>query len=317
MSAHAEQEEAFRSLIKQQEAAQGELAERARLERLRNQLIAKAQSLAEAEAELRELLSVRRDFSDQLSELRDERFAIRQRIAARINAALNPPIRVSVEQAGNHQTYCKAIEDALRPARMRHGQVAERLSAALMPSDLVQAVRDNDAETLIRAGLNADQSQKALVALGDPQLLLDIEVVELADLPKIELKDGEHYKDSTALSTGQKCTVILPILLLDNDNPLLVDQPEDNLDNRFICETIVKAIRATKERRQLVFVTHNPNIPVLGDAGRVFVLDSDGSRAWVKAEGSVDECRDEIVTLLEGGHDAFRQRQERYARTEA
>jgi ABC-type lipoprotein export system ATPase subunit len=313
VSAHVEQEEAFRSLMKKQEAAQGQVAERSRLERLRNQLLAKAQSLADAEVELAELRSVRRGLLDQLSELRDERFAIREQVAARINAALNPPIRVSVEQAGNHQEYCKAIEDALKPARMRHGQVAERLSAALMPSDLVQAVRGNDAEPLIRAGINADQAQKALVAMGDPKLLLDIEAVELADLPKIELKDGEHYKDSTALSTGQKCTVILPVLLLDNDNPLLVDQPEDNLDNRFICETIVKAILATKQRRQLVFVTHNPNIPVLGDAGRVFVLDSDGSRAWVKAEGSVDECREEIVTLLEGGREAFLQRQVRYA----
>jgi ABC-type lipoprotein export system ATPase subunit len=100
--------------------------------------------------------------------------------------------------------------------------------------------------------------------------------------------------------------------LLESDNPLLVDQPEDNLDNRFIYETIVSSIRSIKQRRQLVFVTHNPNIPVLGDAERVFVLRSDGETAKVVKQGSVDECKDEIVTLLEGGAEAFQARQQRY-----
>lgn len=60
-----------------------------------------------------------------------------------------------------------------------------------------------------------------------------------------------------------------------------------------------------KTRRQMIFVTHNPNIPVLGDAERVFVLDSCGDQARKAAEGTVDECKKDIVTLLEGGEDAF------------
>ena len=138
--------------------------------------------------------------------------------------------------------------------------------------------------------------------------------VNKIDLPRIELKDGQEYKDSAALSTGQKCTTILPILLLDSHNPLLVDQPEDNLDNRFIFECVVNSIRNVKSRRQLIFVTHNPNIPVLGDAERVFVLESDGTSGRKANEGTVDECKDDIVTLLEGGQEAFEQRQQRYAR---
>jgi len=101
--------------------------------------------------------------------------------------------------------------------------------------------------------------------------------------------------------------------LLDSDNPLLVDQPEDNLDNRFIFETVVDSLRKVKTRRQLIFVTHNPNIPVLGDAERVFVLDSDGTASRTVNEGTVDECKQDIVTLLEGGEDAFKARKNRYA----
>ena len=64
---------------------------------------------------------------------------------------------------------------------------------------------------------------------GSPAVLYELETIELLDLPRIELKDGDTYKDSLSVSTGQKCTAILPILLLDSDTPLLVDQPEDNL----------------------------------------------------------------------------------------
>jgi ABC-type protease/lipase transport system fused ATPase/permease subunit len=94
---------------------------------------------------------------------------------------------------------------------------------------------------------------------------------------------------------------------------LLVDQPEDNLDNRFISEAVVEAILKMKSRRQMIFVTHNPNIPVLGDAERVFVLDSDGAMARKANEGTVDECKREIVNLLEGGENAFKVRKCRYA----
>jgi len=107
------------------------------------------------------------------------------------------------------------------------------------------------------------------MALSGIQRVFDIEIVELLDLPRIELLDGDAYKDSTMLSTGQKCTTILPILLLESESPLLIDQPEDNLDNRFIYETVVKSVSEMKAKRQLLFVTHNPNIPVLGDAEKV------------------------------------------------
>lgn len=147
-----------------------------------------------------------------------------------------------------------------------------------------------------------------LIALAEPEVLF-----ELYDLPRIELKDGADYKDAATLSTGQKCTTIPPILLLDSDHPLLIDQPEGNLDNRFIFETVVESLRNVKRRRQLIFVTHNPNIPVLGDAESVTVLESDGAHSRKLNQGTVQECKGEIVTLLEGGEQAFKQRQERYA----
>jgi len=181
------------------------------------------------------------------------------------------------------------------------------------PAELAEAIKQRDTQSLVeKAELNADQADKVMAALAGSQVLFDLETVELIDLPKIELNDNGTFKETSSLSTGQKCTTILPILLMDSENPLLIDQPEDNLDNRFVFETVVESIGKIKQRRQLIFVTHNPNIPVLGDADRVFVLDSDGTTAKKLDEGTVDDCKDCIVTLLEGGEDAFKRRKQRY-----
>ena len=94
---------------------------------------------------------------------------------------------------------------------------------------------------------------------------------------------------------------------------MLVDQPEDNLDNGFVRKTIVDSILRVKQHRQLAFVTHNPNIPVLGDAEHILVLDSDGTHGVMRNCGTVDECKADIVDLLDGGAEAFIQRKNRYS----
>ncbi len=121
-----------------------------------------------------------------------------------------------------------------------------------------------------------------------------------------------NFKDASELSRGQKCTALLPILLARRDGPLLIDQPEDNLDNHFIYETVVESILRLKSRRQMIFITHNANIPVLGEAELVVVMNSDGIRGFVEKAGTVDECRNEIIDLLEGGEEAFELRRKRY-----
>jgi len=313
-SAHAQQEAAYQELIKHDAALRGQAAERSRLEKMKNDLLAKQRqrdAIIEKQAGLQK---ERTQLLQKLSELRDSRYNVRKAIAQRINTALMPDIRVTIEQSGHLGQYRAMLEQALAGARVQRGVVAQRIVERVMPADLVVLVRRGDTEGLAqRANLNEEQARKVVDALKNTEALYGLETVELADRPRIELKDGDGYKDSSTLSTGQKCTTILPILLLDSDTPLMVDQPEDNLDNRFVCESVVKSIRKVKTTRQLVFVTHNPNIPVLADAERVFVLESDGAHARKATEGDVDECRDAIVNLLEGGEQAFKRRQERYA----
>ena len=120
------------------------------------------------------------------------------------------------------------------------------------------------------------------------------------------------FRDASDLSRGQKCTALLPILLARRDSPLIIDQPEDNLDNHFIFETVVNAVQRLKRRRQMIFITHNANIPVLAEADLMLVMNSDGRIGFVEKSGTVDECREQIIDLLEGGREAFELRSKRY-----
>ena len=113
---------------------------------------------------------------------------------------------------------------------------------------------------------------------------------------------------------------MLLLLLLESDAPLIVDQPEDDLDNRFITEDVVPRMREEKRRRQFIFSTHNANIPVLGDAELILGLTAQGEAeegsATIRPEhrGSIDAqpVRELVEEILEGGKDAFETRRLKY-----
>ena len=313
VAAHQEQERVFREVIETHEQAQSQVQERSRLERLRNDLLAKRRARDERQTEHQELQQARATMMQRVSERRDRCFQQRQQVAANLTSRLAPSIRVSVEQFGNSNQYEALLAEGLRQSGVQSRRTAAKIASGLSPVDFARAVRQGDQNAMMDlAGLTAEQAGRVIVALVGTKRVFDIEIVELLDLPRIELLDGDTYKDSTALSTGQKCTTILPILLLESENPLLIDQPEDNLDNRFIYDTVVKSVEDVKTKRQLLFVTHNPNIPVLGDAEKVFVLSSSGKKARIEHSGTVDECRDEVELLLEGGREAFELRMRKY-----
>jgi ABC-type lipoprotein export system ATPase subunit len=311
--AHREQEIAFRELIEKHKEHQTRSAERVTLERKRNQILESKVMAEEIRKQIKASEKRRVELLASLSETRDKRFAIRKRVADRLNAALSPNITVSIQQDGNAEAYQELIESSMKGGGVKQNMLAQKITRALPPSQLADLVRSGNLALLIERGdMNADQATKVAAVFNSPEKLAELETVGLQDAPTIRLRVGEVEKDSAMLSTGQKCTTILPILLLEGGNPLLIDQPEDNLDNRFIFETVVDNIHKVKIARQLIFVTHNPNIPVLGDASRLFVMESDGEHARAASSGTVDECREQIVTLLEGGADAFRKRGVRY-----
>ncbi len=310
---HAAQEMEFRKLVEKHQQDQALSAERTKLEKQLNELRFKQRRLAEIQVHIKELNTAREVLLARLSDDRDRRFSIRQSVAERLNQKLMPHIRVTIAQNADQDAFRRSLEASLRNVGINHKSVATTISSSISPQELGEYVRSGDAVNLAKSGgINPAQAANVIRALSSHDRLMELEIIDTDDLPSIELCDNGVYKNSAGLSTGQKCTAILPILLFDSANPLLIDQPEDNLDNSYVFNSVVASVTAVKEARQLIFVTHNPNIPVLGDAGQVIVMESDGRAGKVKQIGNVDVCRDEIINLLEGGEDAFRLRGERY-----
>lgn len=146
----------------------------------------------------------------------------------------------------------------------------------------------------------------------DEILFDDVPVIRLNDRPKDEKSKARPVEE---LSPGQRCSAILPILLLTGTSPLLIDQPEDNMDNRLIRQVIVNILSSIKLRRQVILATHNPNLPVLGDVEQAIILQGVGEReCQVRAIGDLDAGNvvHHLTEVMEGGREAFQYRQTIY-----
>ena len=133
-------------------------------------------------------------------------------------------------------------------------------------------------------------------------------------LIQLRMDDGS-YRRLDDLSGGQRVSVLLSLVLETNDDrPLVIDQPEDELDNRFLFGTVLPALKRLKGRRQIVLATHNANIVVNGDADQVIHLEATASRGHVAHAGAIEEpaVRDAIVQTVDGGDEAFRLRRLKY-----
>ena len=125
-------------------------------------------------------------------------------------------------------------------------------------------------------------------------------------------KKASPYKNINQASAGQKTAAMLSFLLMHGDEPLLLDQPEDDLDNALVSELVVEQLRKNKAHRQLLVVTHNANIVVNADAELVMTMDFNGQIELASTGGMQEtKVRQDICRVMEGGESAFRQRYKR------
>jgi ABC-type lipoprotein export system ATPase subunit len=130
----------------------------------------------------------------------------------------------------------------------------------------------------------------------------------------LDQSKSNKWKSISSGSPGQKTAAILTFLLAYGNEPLIVDQPEDDLDNSLIYNLVVEQIKENKMRRQLIIVTHNPNIPVNGDSELIVVMEPMSSGGFaVGYMGGLQETqiRNKICDIMEGGEVAFKKRYER------
>lgn len=274
--------------------------------------------LTERQKALKSLLERRDAALDRLDEIREDRFNTRSTVAVELTKTLGPHIRVNVSRAGQFETFAAAIADTLRGSGLRYNELSAMLAENVSPRELLEAADSNDFDLIAEAtGITKDRAARALSQLREADLGA-LATVPVDDTVTLQLLDGADYKNVGELSTGQRCTVVLPLILRHTDHVLVVDQPEDHIDNAFIAETLIVSILARGTDSQIIFSTHNANIPVLGNADRVIQLGSDGKRGFPILTSSLENPSvvNAITTIMEGGADAFERRAAFYSRHE-
>ncbi|MBF9434650.1 hypothetical protein HA133_01705 [Mycobacteroides chelonae] len=186
------------------------------------------------------------------------------------------------------------------------------------PRAFVEAARQGEA-ALAPYGIAGTQL-KNLLQIGEP-LFRELEEISVGRAVDVQLNvapkgKGTDLRRLEDLSKGQRATALLLLLLGASTSPLVIDQPEDDLDNRFVYDGVVSRLRALKGERQVIVSTHNANVPVLGDAELVVTLEGDGRNGWTATGGlgslDIQTVREFAEDLLEGGRDAFSARKHLY-----
>ena len=291
---------------------------RRRIEDLRP-LTERKEVLKREEADLR---SRRRSLLAEWEDVNGQEFRALDRAGKFVTKQLDGRVRVRVEFGGNREPLFQLLRNGVG-GRLSEAIEALRRKDSLSVGALTQASRGGATALVVDFDMPPAQAER--LARASEATLMQIEELDLPSTTKIELNvasagETAKWQALDKLSTGQKATAVLLLLLLDSDAPLVVDQPEDDLDNRFITESIVPRMRDGKRRRQFLFSTHNANIPVLGDAELILGLSASGEagmgHAVIDPEhvGSIDAgpVRALVEELLEGGQDAFERRRRKY-----
>jgi hypothetical protein len=256
----------------------------------------------------------------------------------------NPIVDVSVTFAGNREAFLKAWGQLAPDRRKQAGRcwddydpedgknnIGDQLFEAFqksrilrdetggLPGNPVQWLEKNlenpnDLPPLIRQYLEEIKTVKNEKADEWFKLLL-MRIPDKADLTLRRHDDTLAGSfDKNDLSTGQKNTAILSLLLASGNGPVFIDQPEDQLDSEFLFQELVPMIRKTREKRQLIIITHNANIPVNADAELVYALEAREGRGKRRTQGGLDrpEVAGAVLDIMEGSEKAFRLRKEKY-----
>ncbi|MGI2324738.1 MULTISPECIES: TrlF family AAA-like ATPase [unclassified Methylococcus] len=301
----------------------------ARLTQERQQLEAQAKTLRQLQADRTTLV---KQIEDQQTLVRERRLAItwQRQTFLEEKLAHNPHVRMNVVPFGFDAFVIeRSLRELIEATNERFADDILKVDDGQAQSGLahdVAAAADRDKLAALEAMRNALIERPGTLG-GKFRNYLErkAEKPEFADhvltwYPEDDLKieyqrDGGWYAISEG-SQGQRSAALLAFLLAFGEEPIVLDQPEDDLDNHLIYDLIVRQIRENKLRRQLIVVTHNPNVVVNGDAELVHVMEFGRGQCYVMQSGALQEkaVREEVCRVMEGGREAFTRRWKRLGR---
>jgi hypothetical protein len=305
----------IRQALEAEQAGSGRIArEVSRLE----ESLARLSALEQASKHKRDRLMAaqleRMRLLGDIDQFRQDVFEKRQSIVVNLNKALQPRVKIDVRHSVDVSNYELAMIESLRGSNLRYNEIAPSLARSISPTELCDIVYKKNSKRLAQTlKISEDRAYRLVSALRDAKLE-DVLLAPIRDEVEFYLLGGVTYKHIDELSIGQRCTVVLSVVLENVNVGLIIDQPEDHLDNEFVADTLIRAIRNRELMAQTIVSTHNANIPVLGGASMVVQLDSNGQRGFVKCRGSLESpvVVEAILAIMEGGSEAFGKRADFY-----
>lgn len=272
--------------------------------------------------EQKQLQATRREQVVAWEDQKGEEFRKIETAAKRVSKKLASKVQVQIRFAGNREPFFDLLRNDIGGRLSEAVETLKKIDS-LSLTEFVDECRKGADALSRKYGLSKNQAERVTQASED--FFMKVEELDLPPTTTIALNVASEsqapvWQTLDALSTGQKATAVLLLLLLESEAPLIVDQPEDDLDNRFITDGIVPKMKDEKRRRQFIFSTHNANIPVLGDAELILGLsavgDASQGRATIDRDhmGSIDNqrVREQVEEVLEGGKEAFEMRRLKY-----
>ena len=263
-----------------------------------------------------------KEAAETLAQYRTQRHELsigRQRFAKETSGE---SIRVEVDEYANRKNFLDAVSEILGIGRFEGDR--EALGKRIQPEEapwnsekldhVIAKIRQFISGTGPLWPVKDHRFENALKKV-QPERLDRLALYLPEDAVKVSFKDrsASDWNPLTQGSPGQQTAALLAFVLGYGSEPIILDQPEDDLDNTLIYELLVSQLRETKTKRQVIVVTHNPNIVVHGDAECVLALEAVASQSRIACQGGLQEqkVRDEICRVMEGGREAFESRYQR------
>ena len=308
--AHAKQEHEYALLSAMQNEARDTAQRRIQLSERYAQVMTAPAHLADKSRKHGAAKTAHIALAARYAELRAARSKLRWETARALAARLHGDVRVHLREDGDKAAYKAAFTEGIKDHVHSHLKTAEKLTE-LPPEVLVQIVEAKDSAALFeRAGVKGEAAAGVLAGLGRLPHLLALLSAKVDDIAEVQLREGEDdWKGSTAFSHGERITAVLPIVMFESNRPLIIDQPEDDLDNQYIYERVVqKGILVAKHDRQMVFATHSANVAVNGESEHQLVVRKADKRGHVALAKTLEDA----LRLLEGGKAALMARLHAY-----
>jgi type III restriction enzyme len=328
----------YETAVRKSSSHTEKLAELRRLERLTTEAARNIGRLKEEMSSLQVFEPAYLADRTAWKELLNERDSLFEAQCTALTTNSRELIRASVRRMASADDFVSALKQAMSGSRVPSAKLESIGKAIAEPSSsnglwaailtelelLAEydpehdgAERSADAPMLKVIGLSPSDLERIGRTL-KPDQWLTLSLIPITSLPVFEYRSREdEYIPFNNASAGQQATALLQTLLAQGTAPLIIDQPEEDLDNPVMIE-IVRSIWKAKQRRQIIFASHNANLVVNGDAELVawcnYRAPADQSRGTIDGAGAIDmpEAREAIKRIMEGGAAAFNLRKEKY-----